>query len=461
MKKKDRADRNPPRLWAVLFWLALWQIASIRLNNRILLVSPETVILRLIRLASGERFWFSIAMSFQRIACGFLLGVLTGILIAGCMAVSRRAEELWTPILLVIRSVPVASFIILALVWISSRYLSVFITFLMVFPIICTNTLEGIRACDPKLKEMAEVFCVPHGRRLRYLTVPQIFPYFYSGCRIALGLSWKAGISAEVIGMPAGTIGERLQQAKVYLDTPDMYAWTLVIILVSFLTEKAFLAVLEAMIRLLQMMPETGTGDRPAIREEAETAVFELTEVEKQFGSHKVLEHFSVVFPTGAVAAVMAPSGAGKTTLLRILAGLETADSGEVHIPYTKIGMLFQENRLIENLSGESNIRLIAPWYSREETSVVLREIGLPGGSGQPVREYSGGMKRRVALLRTILSDSRLLLLDEPFQGLDEESKKKTAAWINSRRHGRTMILVTHDEADAKLLQAVSVIELG
>jgi NitT/TauT family transport system permease protein len=159
-------------------------------------------------------------------------------------------SELLAPIMLAIKSVPVVSFIILALIWFSSKNLAVLISFLMVLPIIYTNTLTGIHNLDKDLAEMARVFRLPFARRLRYIEAPQIMPFFYSGCEIALGLCWKSGIAAEVIGIPKGSIGERLQQAKVYLDTPDLFAWTVVIVLISYLFERLVLSILKGCSRL-------------------------------------------------------------------------------------------------------------------------------------------------------------------------------------------------------------------
>ena len=165
-----------------------------------------------------------------------------------------RVRELLAPAMLTIRSVPVASFIILALIWFSSRNLAVLISFLMVLPVIYSNVLEGIAATDRQLLEMAQVFRIPAGRRIRYLYVPQVLPFFHAGCAVALGLCWKAGVAAEVIGMPQGSIGERLQQAKVYLDTPDLFAWTLVVVLISLAFEKVFLALLRGAVRRSERM---------------------------------------------------------------------------------------------------------------------------------------------------------------------------------------------------------------
>lgn len=242
------------RLWAVLFWLAVWQLGSMALNQSILLVSPIRVLCRLGELLPTAVFWRSIGFSLGRITLGFVLGTALGAILAALSARFRRIYELLSPLVLTVKCVPVASFIILALIWFSSRTLSVLISFLMVFPVIYTNVLDGIQAADQSVLEMARLFRVSPGRSIRYVYLPQVFPFFLSGCQIALGTSWKSGIAAEVIGMPTGSIGEKLQQAKVYLDTPDLFAWTLVIVLVSLGFETCFLWLLRKAAQFLERM---------------------------------------------------------------------------------------------------------------------------------------------------------------------------------------------------------------
>lgn len=250
----SRNSKRKIRLWAVLAWLLIWQLASMWIGQEILLVSPVTVVITLIRLAGGAQFWLSVASSMLRIIGGFLLAVVLGVALAGLSAASGRLREFLLPFVATVKSIPVASFVILVLIWVSSRNLSVLISFLMVFPVIYTNVLDGISQTDRGLLEMAEVFGIPFGRRLRTIYVSQVLPYFRTGCSLALGLCWKAGVAAEVIGIPQNSIGENLYNAKIYLDTPALFAWTLVIICISVLFEKGFLRAVECLVQRLERL---------------------------------------------------------------------------------------------------------------------------------------------------------------------------------------------------------------
>ena len=239
-------QKQPVRAWAVIFWLLVWQLASMALraaypHGALLLASPADAAKRLAELSVTADFWRAVARSAAHILGGFLLSCALAVVLAALAARLRRVEELLAPLVAAIKAVPVASFIILALVWLSSRSLTLFISALMVFPPVYLSTLEGIRRTDRQLLEMARVYRVPLSRRLAGIYVPQVLPYFRSAVSAALGLCWKAGTAAEVIGLSGGTIGERLYTAKVYFQTPDLFAWTAVIVLISALFEKLFL----------------------------------------------------------------------------------------------------------------------------------------------------------------------------------------------------------------------------
>lgn len=229
------------KILAAAIWVLVWQLASMWLKQEILLASPVSVIKRLIELITMADFWKSIGFSFGRIILGFTLALLLGTVLAALSYGFFAVEILIDPLITVIKATPVASFIILCLIWIPSRNLSVFISFLMVFPVVYTNLLEGIRQTDKQLLEMADSFGAGLEKKIKFVYLSQVMPYAATACRLGLGLCWKAGIAAEVIGIPTGSIGEKLYKAKVYLETPDLFAWTIVIIFVSMTFEKMFM----------------------------------------------------------------------------------------------------------------------------------------------------------------------------------------------------------------------------
>ena len=228
----------------ILLWLAVWQIASLAIHQDLLLVSPLTVLRTLFSLIGQAEFWTTVLYSFSRIVTGFLLAAFAGIVLATLSAASSMLRALLAPFFSVVKSIPVASFIILVLIWTGSGSLSIIISFLMVLPIFYTNLLEGILRTDKGLLEMAKVFRVPFRKRVGAIYVPEVMPYFSSASKVGLGLCWKSGIAAEVIGLPTGSIGEQLYQAKIFLSTGELFGWTIVIVLISHLFERFFLSLL-------------------------------------------------------------------------------------------------------------------------------------------------------------------------------------------------------------------------
>lgn len=181
----------------------------------------------------------------------------------------------------------------------------------------------------------------------------------------------------------------------------------------------------------------------------------------KAFDGKQVLRDFSAVLPAGQVTGLMAPSGAGKTTLLRILMGLEMPDRGTITgLQCLRLSAVFQEDRLCENLNLVSNLRLVTPTLSQPAAEEALTAVGLTDCLHQPVRELSGGMRRRVAILRALLAEYDLLFLDEPFKGLDRETKEVVMADTRRRCDGRTVLFVTHDPTELKAIGAVQRLEL-
>jgi NitT/TauT family transport system permease protein len=234
---------------SVALALLLWQILSIAVADKLLLVSPIDVIKRLSEMIFEKEFISASLFTFKRIALGFLSGVVVGTALALTAGRFKFVETLLWPYMITVKSVPVASFVVIALLWINGANLSFLISFLMVLPIIYTNILEGVHSVDEKMLEMAEVFKMPFSRRLRFIWLPCVKPFLLSGSRIALGLAWKSGVAAELIGYPEGSVGEVLYYSKLFMNTADLFAWTVVIVLLSVLFERLVLSLLKCLLK--------------------------------------------------------------------------------------------------------------------------------------------------------------------------------------------------------------------
>ncbi len=229
---------------AVLLALIVWQAASVLLGSEILLVSPVKTLSRMFELVGEKEVFSTLLFTLLRIAVGFFGGFLLGIVLAVLAGRYNVIEYLLWPYMVTVKSVPVASFVIIALLWFSASWLSSFVSFLIVLPIVYTNLLSGIRAADKRLVEMAAVFRMTKINRIRFIYFPSVKPFLLSGTKLSAGLAWKAGVAAELIGIPEGSVGERLYFSKLFLDTADMIAWTVVVIVISVLFEKLFVLAL-------------------------------------------------------------------------------------------------------------------------------------------------------------------------------------------------------------------------
>ena len=243
-------SRNPNRnrlLRAVIplaFWLGVWQLAAFLVDLRtdghgaLLLPYPMLVAVRLWALAGQAAFWQSAAVTLGRIFGGCAACAAVGALVAAATSALRGADWVLTPAVKVIRAIPVASFIVLVLLWApSSGWVPAIVSGLMVLPVLWGNVSRGVAQTDPLLLEAARAYRFGRGKTLRLVYLPSVRPYFVSGCATGLGLAWKAGVAAEVLCQPKLAIGTQLYRAKITLETPDLFAWTAVVIVLSFLLE--------------------------------------------------------------------------------------------------------------------------------------------------------------------------------------------------------------------------------
>lgn len=251
------------------FWLGVWQLAAILMGQEailnawrqgdgaalgrfllyggkeLLLPSPVSVGVRLLELAGTAPFWQAAALTLGRVLFGFLGGAAVGAFLAVLTALSHRAEWLLAPAVRVMRAIPVASFILLLMLWFSTGLVPGVCAGLMVLPVVWENVAKGIRETDLHLLEMARAYRFHWGKVIRLVYLPSALPYFASGCATGFGLAWKAGVAAEVLSLPRLAIGLEIRNAKLYVETPTLFAWTVVVIFLSLLLEQGFAALFQ------------------------------------------------------------------------------------------------------------------------------------------------------------------------------------------------------------------------
>lgn len=240
----------------LLFWLLLWQIGAAFVGKEILLPSPLAVFQRLLELWVTAAFWKSVFLSVGRIMAGFFWALVMGVLLGAVCYRSKGIHALAFPALSIIKATPVASFIILAMVWLPSGKTPTFIAFLMVLPLIWSSTLTALREVDGNLLEMAKAYRFSPGKKIRYLFIPSVLPTVVSAAATGLGFAWKSGIAAEVLARPRLAIGSSLYDAKIYLEMPELFAWTATIIVLSMLIEKLFFGAIQSFVRRMKLQME-------------------------------------------------------------------------------------------------------------------------------------------------------------------------------------------------------------
>ncbi|MBQ9142017.1 MAG: ATP-binding cassette domain-containing protein [Lachnospiraceae bacterium] len=421
-------------------WLIVWQLVSLIVGNHILLTGPAETLKALFGLLIQPAFWEACVGSLFRIAMGFFGGMILGMLLAMGSARYKWLEEILEPVITLVKAIPVASFVVIFLIWWGSENLAIAISFCMVLPNIYINTLEGIQSTDRRLLEMARVFEISGRNQLFYIYRPAMKPFLDSAIKLAAGMSWKSGVAAEVIGLPKYAIGEQLYMSKIYLDTAGVLAWTLVIILLSTGFERVIMYLWKS---FCIWEPSCRAGrDVPGVMNEE--GLVSLVGVCKAYQDKKVLEDITKQYQKGKTYYFNSPSGSGKTTLFRLLAGLERPDKGTIESKLRSRAFLFQEDRLCEEYNALKNVELVTG--DRELAKQHLLQLLEEEDIYKPCKALSGGMKRRVALARTMAVSAELILLDEPYNGLDEANRIKVRDYIQKYSKDSILMIASHIE---------------
>ncbi len=428
----------------VLLWLLLWQAVSLIADNVIIIAGPVDTVKRLYELMGDESFYRSVFFSLARILSGLLISVFTAVIFAVIAYKYKPVKYFLKPMLGFIKSVPVAAVTVMLLIWWGADMLSFFVAFMVVFPACYESVLTGLDETDPKLLEMAGVYGIRGIKKAEYIYMPEVMPFVKSSLKSAVGMCFKACVAAEIIGLPASSIGEGIYDSKIVLDTAGVFAYTAVVIVLGVTFEFLSIKLLDS------IRPRKVRGLKQYGVDHKEDFVLSVCGIGFGYDKNKtVIRDWNADYRSGETYFFTTPSGEGKTTRLHIIAGIIKPVQGYLRPSDYKASILFQDDRLLPYMNIYDNILLVSNEDDSDEIKSATQYL-IPDGADKKVSELSGGMKRRASLLRALFHESDILLLDEPFAGLDHDNIDKVKKIIEKYRNKRPVIIATHSDTEDK-----------
>lgn len=428
------------------FWLAVWMLVAALMAQPLILPGPGAVALALLRLVCDGGTWAILAGSGARILGGLALAAVCGGVLAGISSRSRAFAHLVAPALSFVKATPVACVVVLLLIWLGSARVSIAAVFLMALPGVYFSLAEGLAQVNKPLKQMFRLHGVRGWRLFCAHTWREVLPFVLSCARVVIGMSWKAGVAAELIGMAVDTVGERIYQAKLLIETADLLAWTVLVVAASWVCERVLVWLLRVSGPVAWRAAVRAHGDGLRGRVGGSAGGRAAAELALAVGDRApwapALDGLVLHVSAGGRACVMGASGVGKSTLLALAAG-----------ECTPCPMVFQDARLVEDASALDNVLVCADArVSASSAAALLRRL-VPGIDVHArVAELSGGQRRRVEIARALLCGGCAVILDEPFTGLDTFARDACAEAVLDLLDGRMLLLATHDVADAHAL---------
>lgn len=437
---------------SILLIPVAWQLLSWQMAQPQLIPSFPDLIRALLRLVYSPGFLVSIGTTCLRACVGLLLSLAAASITAFLLNRSEAIRFLFMPWLSLLRSVPVISFILLALIFLNPEMIPLLIAFLTMYPLLTENLLKGLMNRRDSWKMLARQFHLNAWNCLFQINYPQLKPYLFSGLASAVGFGWRAIIMGEVLSQCVDGIGKRMKEAQVFIDVPELIAWTLVAIVLSWLTDKLIS-------RLSDWQPSVryrhSAVELQAVSLQPNDIC--LTDVSYSYGVH----HMNIVLKAGKIYVLSAPSGQGKTTLLQLLNGTLKPTGGEITGLPQQTANLFQEPTLLPQLTAKENIMLGgAAYYDRailEQQSLrLLAAFQLEKQAEMYPAALSYGQQQRVALARALMFPAGLLLLDEPFNGLDVELRQLVARFLVEWQQEKqaTVVFSSHHVDEIKAMNA-------
>lgn len=431
------------------FWLAVWVLVAALVAQPLILPGPGAVVVALLRLVCDASAWAILAGSGARILGGLALAAVCGGVLAGVSVRSRAFARLVAPALSFVKATPVACVVVLLLIWLGSARVSIAAVFLMALPGVYFSLAEGLAQVDKPLEQMFRLHGVRGWRLFCAHTWREVLPFVLSCARAVIGMSWKAGVAAELIGMAVGTVGERIYQAKLLIETADLLAWTVLVVAASWACERVLVWLLRVSGPVAWRAAVRAHGRAGGSAGAGAAAELALA-VGDRAPWAPALDGLVLRVPAGGRACVMGASGVGKSTLLSLAAG-----------EFAPCSMVFQDVRLVEDASALDNVLVCADACVGASNASALLRLLVPGVDVHArVAELSGGQRRRVEIARALLCPGDAVILDEPFTGLDAAARDACAEVVLDLLDGRMLLLATHDAADARALNISDIITL-
>lgn len=441
-------------LLSIAILLIGWQIVATMLNQPELIPSLSRLIQALLELLTSIGFYKSVIATIGRGLLGILLSLTAAFSLAWLFARYEMIYELFQPLLTIMRSIPVISFILLALIFLSPEKIPLIIAFLTMFPLLTENLTKGIRNLRPGLSVMAGQFKLGRYNNVMQIIYPQLKPFLYSGLASAMGFGWRAIIMGEVLAQCELGIGSEMKKAQNYIAVPELMAWTFVAIVISFVFDKGigWLSLRNASLRYTV----SKTNSLKNFPTNADTDLIQLTNTGYSYG----VPSFTYTFSKGIIYGITAPSGIGKTTLLNMINGTLLPIQGEVKVSRSLgIASVFQKPELLPHITAIENIALpLARILCKEEAllqaDTFLREVEMDPFAHRYPDELSYGQQQRIGLARALAYPSPILLMDEPFKGLDEELCGRIIERIRQRQaeNHQTILFTTHNSEELRSL---------
>lgn len=460
---------------SVALLLALWALLSRLISSPVILPSPLEVLASMGALLREPRFPLVVFSTLLRVLLALAISVPLASLVGVLAGLRPALHDFLRPLFALITATPVLSIILIAFFMFGQNGTPLFTAFLMIFPIVTQASMGAITNIDRGLVQLCRVCRLSRMARIRWLWLPALLPRVAEALRAGLGMAWKVVVAAEVLVQPVLSLGKGMYQAKMNLETGDLFALTLITVALAASSEgliplstlllrrnartvpwrQRLGLVRESAFPIQTIQPELKTSASPAGRLSFDRVSFSWPE-------HMVLEDFSFSMESGERVAILGPSACGKTSLLSLAAGLCLPQSGKLSAP--SVAMVFQDSRLLPKESILDNVALpfqgpLPDGYSRRDwlakghhaASVMLERVGLGSRQGALPQALSGGQRQRAALARAFVANAPLLLMDEPFQSLDLPLRIQLMDLSLELLESfpRSVLLVTHDPREA------------